>query len=853
MINPMRNLYALCTLLLSCVAGYAQITSVDSACPGAPVAFSGPANQITHTWVTDTVDIDQTPGPFTNMGVAGLTFATFASTNYDNGTWYTFVTFHASNTLKRLTYTGSPNGPFTVATVGTYGSATRLEGIDIVKDPATGDWYGVMVDAGQLFVLSFGSSLANAPTSMVYNFSSQMFWSHQIGLAKYGNNWVAFIGDRASTIKRVDFGTSLTNAPTMTTIPNVGGVSNPCNFAIRNENGNWYMLISNLINGTITRYDFGANITNNSPTGTLLGNPGNLISLPRSICIVSDCNQLIAYVLNENSGLIKLNFGQSITNTPTAAGTGSTGITQQNSLNTYFVDSAMYANIVSFGNNSISRGKLIQFPVFNTTKYYDNTFSHSFSTQGTKNMTLYVNQGSHMGSEAFCKPLVIASMKVLKDTTACSGTALILDASAAGATTYQWNTGATTPAISVTASGKYWVAMTGSACLASDTANVTITPTPVVSLGADTTFCDLMQKLGNKLPNAPGSSFLWNTGSTDSTISATSAGTYWLQVSKNGCTGTDTVEIDVANVAALSLGPDRGICGEGQVTLSGFKDSLAGATYLWSDSSTGPTITVTKGRYWLTVKLKGCEASDTVNVVQVPAPTLSLGGDTFLCPGKTLTLRGNTQPPGTTYKWNMGNTSEMLKVTIPGTYILTVFDSNGCNASDTVAVSKTELPIIWLGEDQRLCTGDTLRLPSEIHTVRPYSIQWQDGTNGTTFVVTTPGVYTATITNACGSAYDEVDVSFNNCHFFFPSGFSPNGDGHNDIARLRGDLAGIEKCELSIYHRRGQRMFHTTDPYSGWDGTFNGKEVGMDTYFYMIKLTFNGEEIMLKGDVTLIR
>lgn len=849
----MKRLIILYVILLTYVPGFSQITSVDTACPGTPVAFTTQANQITYTWVTDTVNIDQPRGAFTTMGVAGQTLATFASTNYDNGTWYTFITFHGVNTLKKLTYSGSPNGPFTVSTVGNYGSGTRLEGIDIVKDPATGDWYGVMVDVSQLFVLSFGSSLANAPTVSTYNFPGTMIWPHQIGLAKYGNNWVAFIGDRASTIKRVDFGTSLTNAPTMTTIPNVGGVSNPCNFAIHKENGNWYMLISNLINATITRYDFGANITNNSPTGTLLGNPGNLIALPRSICIVSDCNQLIAYVLNENSGLIKLNFGQSITNTPTAAGTGSTGITQQNGLNTYFADSAMYANIVSFGTNSISRGKLIQFPVYDTTKYYDNTFSHTFSTQGTKNMTLYVNQGSHMGSEAFCKPLVIGNMKVLRDTTTCSGSPVILDASAAGAATYLWNTGANTPSISVTTSGKYWVTLTGSGCLTSDTANVTIKPTPAVSLGPDTTFCDLLQNLGNKLNNMPGSSFLWSTGSSDSTIPATTMGTYWLSVSKDGCIGTDTIEIDVANVGALSLGPDRGVCGGIPVTLSGFKDSLPGAAYLWSDSSTGPTITVTQGKYWLTVKLKGCEASDTVNVVQMQPPSLTLGGDTFLCPGKTLVLRSNAQPPGTTYMWNKGNTSDSLKVIIPGTYILTVFDSNGCNASDTVAVSRTDLPVIWLGDDQKLCTGDTLQLPSELYTVRPYTIKWQNGTVGSTFVVTTPGVYTATVTNACGSAYDEVDVRFNNCHFYFPSAFSPNGDGKNDLARLRGDLGGIQNYDFSIYNRRGQRVFHTTDPYHGWDGQFNGKQSGMDTYYYMIKLTFNGEEDILKGDVTLVR
>lgn len=474
----MKYTLALIVLLLSNAGTYAQITSVNTACTGNPVTFTANKNEMTYTWITDTVNIDQVAGSFTPTSFFADR-SVFASTNYDNGTWYTFINAHPANKMYRLTYSGSPNGAYTVSTVGTYGNSGMLEGLDIVKDPATGNWYGAAANGSEFFVLSFGNSLANTPTAVRHDFSSvNMSWPHQVGLAKYGSDWIAFIGDRNSSIKRADFGTSLSNTPVATTIPNVGSVAEPCNFAIHKENGNWYMLVASLVNSTITRYDFGTNIANNAPTGTLLPNPGGILKLIRSICIVSNCNQLIALALNEDKELVKLDFNNSIKNTPTASKI-STGIDKQNSLNTYFVDSVMYGNIVSFGSLSFSQCKLITFPVGSGTTYYNDTFNHSFSTGGNKNLTLYINQGSHMGSEAFCKSINITPGKVLRDTATCEGQALVLDASAANATGYLWSTNAITPSITVTTPGKYWVTYTGSSCSTADTINFTLKPLPV--------------------------------------------------------------------------------------------------------------------------------------------------------------------------------------------------------------------------------------------------------------------------------------------------------------------------------------------------------------------------------------
>ncbi len=88
----------------------------------------------------------------------------------------------------------------------------------------------------------------------------------------------------------------------------------------------------------------------------------------------------------------------------------------------------------------------------------------------------------------------------------------------------------------------------------------------------------------------------------------------------------------------------------------------------------------------------------------------------------------------------------------------------------------------------------------------------------------------------------------------FPSGFTPNGDGWNDVFRIIG-LPGynFEGYSLSIYNRFGQRVFFTEDQAAGWNGVYNQVSQEVGVYFYMATYNFNGERKIVKGNVTLVR
>ena len=105
-------------------------------------------------------------------------------------------------------------------------------------------------------------------------------------------------------------------------------------------------------------------------------------------------------------------------------------------------------------------------------------------------------------------------------------------------------------------------------------------------------------------------------------------------------------------------------------------------------------------------------------------------------------------------------------------------------------------------------------------------------------------------------ARDSIDVSGKACPIgiFFPNAFSPNNDGKNDIFRPI-VYAALDKFYMAVYDRWGTRVFKTTDPTKGWDGTFNGQLQGTGTFVWyaQYQLQRTGENVMQKGTVVLIR
>jgi gliding motility-associated-like protein len=86
---------------------------------------------------------------------------------------------------------------------------------------------------------------------------------------------------------------------------------------------------------------------------------------------------------------------------------------------------------------------------------------------------------------------------------------------------------------------------------------------------------------------------------------------------------------------------------------------------------------------------------------------------------------------------------------------------------------------------------------------------------------------------------------------FMPNAFAPSGI--NQEFRPVIAFGNDREYLFQIFNRYGQKVFETTNPSEGWDGSLNGKEQPGGVYVYYLRLVQpDGEAIELKGTLALL-
>ena len=87
---------------------------------------------------------------------------------------------------------------------------------------------------------------------------------------------------------------------------------------------------------------------------------------------------------------------------------------------------------------------------------------------------------------------------------------------------------------------------------------------------------------------------------------------------------------------------------------------------------------------------------------------------------------------------------------------------------------------------------------------------------------------------------------------FFPTAFTPNGDGLNDVFLGKGRF--VETYQLLVMNQWGEVIFESKELKTGWDGTFKGSDSPIGTYLYQVEATDEkGNTFDERGTITLIR
>ncbi|MBK8500461.1 MAG: DUF3494 domain-containing protein [Flavobacteriales bacterium] len=322
----------------------------------------------------------------------------------------------------------------------------------------------------------------------------------------------------------------------------------------------------------------------------------------------------------------------------------------------------------------------------------------------------------------------------------CVGGSVVLSGNLGGT----WSTGATTPAITVTTSGDFYV--TNSNDCGTDTSNVitvTVNPLPVCAITGDLVICE---GGSSELCVASGaSSYLWSTGATTSCITVSAAGNYSVVITDgNGCSSTCNVTVDVTSAPVCSITGGLTICEGATTELC----APAGASsYLWSNGATTACITVsTAGAYSVTVtNAGGCSSTCNATVVVTGVPTCSITGGLTICEGATTEL---CAPAGaSSYLWSNGATTACITVSAAGDYSVTVTNPGGCSSTCNATVVVTGVPVCTITGGLTICEGATTELCAPAGAS---SYLWSNGATTACITVSAAGDYSVTVTNPGG-------------------------------------------------------------------------------------------------------
>lgn len=256
-----------------------------------------------------------------------------------------------------------------------------------------------------------------------------------------------------------------------------------------------------------------------------------------------------------------------------------------------------------------------------------------------------------------------------------------------------------------------------------------------------------------------GYEYLWSNGSTSESIDNLSPGTYTVTVTDaNGCTSTGVgvvLEVICDLEALVDVVSEISCFGANDGSLTAiFGGGNGGVTYAWSNGGSTQTISnLGPGTYEVTVTdAAGCEVI-TSGLLFEP---LELTLDLFVSPisgvgandGEIFTnVSGGT--PGYEYLWSNGSTSASLENLGPGTYSVTVTDSNGCTISSSTTINEIECDLAVSIEQTGniLCFGDETGALSASVTGQDGNVtfSWSNGA-GTSDIAGLPaGTYSVTV------------------------------------------------------------------------------------------------------------
>jgi gliding motility-associated-like protein len=289
-----------------------------------------------------------------------------------------------------------------------------------------------------------------------------------------------------------------------------------------------------------------------------------------------------------------------------------------------------------------------------------------------------------------------------------------------------------------------------------------------------------------------------------------------------------------------------------------------------------PPFTLT---YTLTASYPKCPDIKHTVLYSIKNPQVNiLTEDTIVCLKQPMQIRVNATPVDSpyTFQWLPStNLIDLIPVLnpyfftkTPGTYqfdVVVTSLTDGCDDTDRInIVVAPPVNIAIQPGNTTIKYGSELQLDAIQLSTDPLMYTWMpnDGSlnnpninnpiakplDSTTYIV-----YGMNEWGCRDTAFVTIDVEMD-MNEYIPTAFTPNGDGLNDLFRIRG-LKYQRIVDFKVYNRWGQLVYdYVTGDAQGWNGMYNGQPADMGVYNYSIILAKPGQiDKLYKGNVTLIR
>lgn len=512
------------------------------------------------------------------------------------------------------------------------------------------------------------------------------------------------------------------------------------------------------------------------------------------------------------------------------------------------------------------------------------TSALTVNSPGTYTVTVTLPSGCQSQSAPFTLsqlPLPSTAISPSAPLSLCQGDSVLI--SGPPSTSWIWSTGATTQSIYAQI-GSYTLTVTNAAgCSATSSpfvinqlAGSVLTVNPAGPL-------TLFQGDSVQLTAASGfSNYQWSTGAGTQSIWVSQAGSYTVSaLSSVGCNST-SVPVQVFIISPASMitvsGPTQFCEGDSTVLICNLPFPVQ--WYLNGSAISGATSAqyiVKQTGYFSVSVLSGSNTyfSDSVYIDVLPSPLAPYLPDTLVCRGDVVLLNV-PQQSGANLNWfsqpngGIAFYTGWQYLTPPlnnnQTYYLQATGLNGCSSIrnpfeiqvQAVPQASFDYTSIFQSGVYTTTFQNTSLLATNYLWIFGDTLIAGNVSTDTDPIYTYPsaGVYSVVLvaqnTNGCADTLiKDILVSGNNPHYL-PNTFTPNGDGKNDVFRLRGDRIALE--EMIIYDQWGGLVWRGDQSSVGWDGKRDGEPAPNASYAYRVRfIDRDAQSKVLSGIITLIR